>query len=147
MQLYLPGAVDDGDLQSLARLPGVSGFRGIGELSVRWKPALDAEWQTAAIIALDDYARQQSAKSLIFMGEGLPLGVISWLQAIPLSALAGQAFVEMIGRVIDFPAQCYYSFDGVWLWLGIVTVLSLVASWLPAYRATQIRVRESLAYE
>jgi hypothetical protein len=59
MQLYLTGAVDDGDLQSLAPLPGVSGFRGIGELSIRWKPALDAEWQTAAIIAFDDYARQQ----------------------------------------------------------------------------------------
>jgi ABC-type lipoprotein release transport system permease subunit len=28
-----------------------------------------------------------------------------------------------------------------------VTVLSLVASWLPARRATQISVRESLAYE
>jgi ABC-type lipoprotein release transport system permease subunit len=51
--------------------------------------------------------------ALIFMGEGLLLGVISWLQAIPLSALAGQAFVGMIGRVIDFPAQCYYSFDSL----------------------------------
>jgi ABC-type lipoprotein release transport system permease subunit len=37
--------------------------------------------------------------------------------------------------------------NGLWIWLGIVLVLSLGASWLPARRATQISVNESLAYE
>jgi putative ABC transport system permease protein len=85
--------------------------------------------------------------ALIFMGEGLLLGLVSWALAVPLSVVAGQAFVEVIGEVIDFPAQYHFSFAGVWIWLGIVTTLSLVASWLPARRATQISVRESLAYE
>lgn len=85
--------------------------------------------------------------ALIFMGEGLLLGVISWLQAIPISIVAGRAFVEMIGDVIDFPAQYYYSLDSVWIWLAVVVTLSLLASWLPARRATHISVRESLAYE
>jgi ABC-type lipoprotein release transport system permease subunit len=35
----------------------------------------------------------------------------------------------------------------LWIWLAIVVVLSLVASWLPAKRASQISVNESLAYE
>ncbi len=83
----------------------------------------------------------------IFMGEGLLLGVVSWAQAVPLSMLAGKYFVEAIGQVIDFPAVYYYSFTGVWVWLTIVVVLSLLASGLPARRATQISVRESLAYE
>lgn len=85
--------------------------------------------------------------ALIFMGEGLLLGVVSWALAVPISVVAGQAFVEMIGNVIDFPAQFHFSFTSVWLWLGIVVALSLVASWLPARRATHISVRESLAYE
>lgn len=85
--------------------------------------------------------------ALIFMGEGLLLGLVSWVVAVPLSVIAGQTFVEMIGEVIDFPAQFHYSFTSVWLWLAIVVVLSLMASWLPARRATQISVRESLAYE
>jgi putative ABC transport system permease protein len=85
--------------------------------------------------------------ALIFMGEGLLLGLCSWAVAVPISAVAGRAFVQTIGDVIDFPAQYYFSFAGVWIWLAIVITLALVASWLPARRATQISVRESLAYE
>jgi putative ABC transport system permease protein len=83
----------------------------------------------------------------IFMTEGLLLGVASWLVAIPISLLAGGYFVRAVGEAIDFPATYYYSAQGVWFWLAVVVVLSLLASWLPARRATQISVRESLAYE
>ena len=83
----------------------------------------------------------------IFMTEGLLLGIVSWLIAIPISLLGGQYFVEAIGATIQFSAQYHYSAQGVWLWLGVVVLLSLLASWLPAHRATLISVRESLAYE
>jgi putative ABC transport system permease protein len=83
----------------------------------------------------------------IFMGEGLLLGVLSWAQAVPLSMVAGRYFVDALGQVIDFPAVYHYSFTGVWVWLAVVVALSLLASGLPARRATQISVRESLAYE
>jgi len=83
----------------------------------------------------------------IFMGEGLMLGLLSWILAIPISLLAGKYFVEAIGGAIKFPAIYFYSPQGIWIWLAIVVVLSLTASWLPARRATRISVRESLAYE
>ncbi len=84
---------------------------------------------------------------IVFMTEGLLLGFVSWLIAIPLSLVAGQYFVTALGEVIDFPCLYFYSVSGIWIWLAIVIVLSLVASWLPARRATQISVRESLSYE
>jgi ABC-type lipoprotein release transport system permease subunit len=34
----------------------------------------------------------------------------------------------------------------VWLWLGLILAISILASLLPARSATQISVRESLAY-
>jgi putative ABC transport system permease protein len=83
----------------------------------------------------------------VFMGEGLLLGLVSWALAIPISIWGGQSFVEAIGTAIEFPAIYFYSPHGVWIWLGVVVALSLLASWLPARRATQISVRESLAYE
>ncbi len=83
----------------------------------------------------------------IFMGEGLLLGLLSWALAIPFSLLSGKYFVAGISEAIQFPAVYYYSMQGAWIWLAIVVALSLLASWLPARRATQISVQESLAYE
>jgi ABC-type lipoprotein release transport system permease subunit len=37
--------------------------------------------------------------------------------------------------------------SGSIIWLVIITILSIIASWLPARGATRISVRESLAYQ
>ena len=37
--------------------------------------------------------------------------------------------------------------DGILFWLVVVAVLAVVASFLPAWRATRLAVREVLAYE
>jgi len=84
---------------------------------------------------------------LIFTGESLMLGVVSWGLAVPLGLVAGPIFVKTLGSVIDFPAEYSAAYHGIWIWLGIVVVLSILASWFPARRATRISVNESLAYE
>ncbi len=83
----------------------------------------------------------------VFVGEGLMLGLTSWLLALPIGLTAGPAFVMSLGQVIDFPAEYYPATHAVWMWLGVVVVLSVLASWVPARRATRISVNESLAYE
>ena len=83
----------------------------------------------------------------VFTGESLMLELISWLLALPIGLSAGPTFVVTLGKVIDFPAEYYPATHGVWIWLGIVIVLSFIASWIPAHRATRISVNESLAYE
>jgi putative ABC transport system permease protein len=85
--------------------------------------------------------------ALIFIGEGLLLGLASWALAVPIGLLAGKPFVNAIGELIDFPGQYSPAVHGLWIWLAIVLILSIVASWLPARRATQISVSQSLAYE
>jgi len=84
---------------------------------------------------------------LIMVMEGLLLGLTSWAIAVPISILIGRPFVNSIGEIIEFPGPYQLSVSGLWIWLLIVVVLSLVASWLPARRASQISVNESLAYE
>jgi len=83
----------------------------------------------------------------VFTGESLMLGLTSWLIALPIGLSVGPMFVLSLGDVIDFPAEYYPAAHGVWIWLGIVIVLSIIASWVPARRATRISVNESLAYE
>jgi len=84
---------------------------------------------------------------LIMVMEGLLLGLTSWLIAVPLSMVAGRPFVSSIGDIIQFPGPYQFSVSGLFIWLLIVVVLSFLASWLPARRASQISVNESLAYE
>jgi putative ABC transport system permease protein len=83
----------------------------------------------------------------IFIGEGLLLGLLAWVIAIPLSIPVGQAFSAVIGKVINFDILYQFSWNGALTWLIIIVVLSVLGSLLPAIRATRVSVRQSLAYE
>ena len=84
----------------------------------------------------------------IFIGEGLILGWLSWLIALPLSVPAGQAMAHAIGSALGGLSLVYkYTPQGALLWFVIITVLSIVASYFPARAATRISVRESLSYQ
>jgi putative ABC transport system permease protein len=81
-----------------------------------------------------------------FIGEGLILGWLSWLIAIPLSLPIGQLVLYNLSRLMNIELIYQHSMAGVIYWFGIVTVLAIVASWFPAQKAAQTSVRESLAY-
>jgi putative ABC transport system permease protein len=83
----------------------------------------------------------------ILIGEGLLLGLIAWVVAIPLSYPVGQLFSTVIGKVINFDVIYLFSWNGALQWLVIIVVLSVLGSLVPAIRATRVSVRESLAYE
>jgi putative ABC transport system permease protein len=84
----------------------------------------------------------------IFIAEGVLLGVLSWLLAVPLSYPGAMAFNNLVGDTLfQIPLDFDYSIAGVVLWLIVVVVLSAVASLWPALSATQVSVREALAYE
>jgi putative ABC transport system permease protein len=82
----------------------------------------------------------------IFVGEGLLLGIISWVLAFPLSIPGAYLFVQILSQAI-LQVEFSFSLQGLFTWLIIVSVLSAIASLWPAVRATRISVRESLAYE
>ena len=82
-----------------------------------------------------------------FIGEGLLLGLLAWLIAIPLSVPVGQIFTFVMGGVLNLSILYQFSWNGALRWLIIIVVLSIVSSAVPAIRATRVSVRESLAYE
>lgn len=83
----------------------------------------------------------------LFIGEGLILGWLSWVIALPLSMPAGRVMVQALGAAFNLDIVYKYTPNGAVLWLVIITILSIIASWLPARSATRISVRESLAYQ
>jgi putative ABC transport system permease protein len=82
----------------------------------------------------------------LFIGEGLILGWLSWLISLPLSIPAGRFMTQAIGNAFSLDMVYNYTPLGAILWFIIITILSIVASWMPARGATRISVRESLAY-
>jgi putative ABC transport system permease protein len=83
----------------------------------------------------------------IFITEGILIGLISWAFAVPVSVLITGFAVSALGGVIGVSVQYFYSVPGIFIWLMIVSILSLLASWLPAMHATRISIARSLAYE
>jgi putative ABC transport system permease protein len=84
----------------------------------------------------------------IVMVEGIFIGVLSWgisaLLAIPVGSLLGNA----VGLAfLNNPLAPSYSPGGAVLWLGLVVIITMVASLLPARAATRLTIREVLAYE
>ncbi len=83
----------------------------------------------------------------LFIGEGLILGWLSWLIALPLSMPAGRLMVASMSQAFQTEYIYHYTPTGAILWLGIITIVSILASWFPARAATRISVRESLVYQ
>lgn len=83
----------------------------------------------------------------IFIMEGSLQGIISWLFAIPLSLLVSPLAASQLGNVLFGATLDYqYNWIAVITWLVIVVLVSILASMLPSRAATQISVRDSLAY-
>jgi len=83
----------------------------------------------------------------LFIGEGLILGWMSWLIALPIAIPASKMMVQALGSAFNADIQYNFTPFGPVMWLIIITVLSVLASILPARGATKISVRESLAYQ
>jgi putative ABC transport system permease protein len=84
----------------------------------------------------------------IVVGEGMLVGALSWLLAVPVSYPGALLLSNTLGdTLITIPLEFDYSMDGVAFWLLVVLLLSALASFWPALRATRVSVREALAYE
>ncbi|MCA9904501.1 MAG: FtsX-like permease family protein [Anaerolineae bacterium] len=85
---------------------------------------------------------------LMFVGEGILIGLLTFVIAFPLSFPTTLLFGNVLGNVIfDQPLAYAPAGEGPLIWLVMVLIVSIVASIAPAQRASQISIREALAYE
>lgn len=83
----------------------------------------------------------------IFVLEGVLQGVMSWIVAVPISILVSPGVARVMGNIMFGATLDYqYNWMAVLNWFGMIVVISILASILPARGATRISVRESLAY-
>lgn len=84
----------------------------------------------------------------IVMVEGILIGWLSALQgsliAVPISRYLSQIVGEQLFQI---SLSFRFSNEGLLIWLVFVTFLSTIASFLPAFQASRLTVRDVLAYE
>ncbi len=84
----------------------------------------------------------------LFVGEGMLLGLLSWLIAWPLSIPAAYGLTTK-ALSLALNQQLAYRFTpmGAIAWLVIICLLAIIASALPARKAARVSVQESLLYQ
>ena len=85
---------------------------------------------------------------VMVVAEGVVIGLLSWtiaaLLAWPISKLLGNFITKVMFRSgLDFTFEPL----GLLIWIAVSISLSAAASFLPAWKASRVTVREALAYE
>jgi putative ABC transport system permease protein len=132
-----------GSLLAIAVMLAASG--GIGLMGT---VSLNVLERTREVGVLRTIGASDGAVLRIVMAESLFVGVLSWLMslipALPLSKILS----DVIGvTAIHNPLTYVFSIRDTLLWLVIAVLLAGLASYVPARRASQLSVREVLAYE
>jgi putative ABC transport system permease protein len=83
----------------------------------------------------------------IYITEGVVVAVIAWAVGALLSWPFSVWLVGALGDAMSLPLSYSFSFLGVGAWLVVVVSISAVASLLPAWRASQVSIRDAIAYE
>ncbi len=83
----------------------------------------------------------------VFVTEGVVVGLLAWTGGVVLSVPMSYGLVELLQQAIGMPLSFAFSWMAVGAWLAVVCVISAVASLLPAFRASQVSVRDAIAYE
>jgi putative ABC transport system permease protein len=120
----------------------------VGGLGLMGTMSINVLERTREIGVLRAIGASNRGVALVFILEGIVIGLMSWaigaLVAIPMSQGLNQALGQ---AVMGVPLTYSYSMPGLWLWLFIVILLSVLASFVPARNASSLTVREVLAYE
>ncbi len=80
--------------------------------------------------------------------EGMLIGLLSWLMGTALALPLSKLLSALVGfELFQEPLSFIFSVKGITIWLILALILAALASLLPARQASQLTVREVLAYE
>ncbi len=120
----------------------------VGALGLMGTMSTNVLERTREIGVMRAIGASDGAVQRIVILEGVVIGLLSWLMGAGLAYPIGAGLSTAVGTVLFNTALPYtFSANGVITWFVIVAVLATVASFLPAWNASRLTVREVLAYE
>lgn len=120
----------------------------VGALGLAITMGLNVIERTREIGILRSLGARNAVVRRVVIVEGLVIGFLSWAVAIPFSIplavwLGNSLGISLLARPLDYT----FSVPALLLWLGLMTVISVVASIIPAQNAARLTIRDALVYE
>ncbi len=120
----------------------------VGGLGLMGTMSINVLERTREIGVLRAIGASNRGVAMVFIREGIVIGLMSWVMGAILAIPTSQGLNQALGQaVMGVPLTYSYSLPGMWLWLVVVVLLSILASFIPARTASRLTVREVLAYE
>jgi putative ABC transport system permease protein len=121
---------------------------GVGGLGLMTTMSLNVMERRREMGVLRAIGASPSAVRSIVVAEGAVIGLLGWalaaLAAWPVSKAVGDLLVR-----VAFKSGLDFAFEplGLVVWLAISVALAAIASFLPAWQASRLPVREAIGYE
>jgi putative ABC transport system permease protein len=120
----------------------------VGSLGLTGTMSLNVLERTREIGVMRSIGASNGSIYQIVITEGIFIGLISWSVGLILSIPLGSILSNIVGNgFLRSPLIQSFSGFGAFLWLFLMIVISIVASYIPARKATRLTVRDVLAYE
>ena len=120
----------------------------VGALGLAGTMTMNVVERSREIGVMRAIGARDRAVLLVFLTEGLLIGFLAWLIGVVISLPISKVLSDALGEsFVQRPLAFTPALDGIGFWLLAVAILAIVASFLPAFRATRLAVREVLAYE
>lgn len=118
---------------------------GLGLMTTMSLNVLERRWEMGVLRAL---GAQPWVIWLIVVAEGTLIGALSWAVAVvaawPLGKVLGS---HLIQAAFNTGLEFTFEPQGVLIWLSVSIAVAALGSFLPAWRASRVPVREALSYE
>jgi putative ABC transport system permease protein len=120
----------------------------VGALSLMGTMSLNVHERAREIGIMRAIGASDGGVLQIFVVEGICIGVLSVPIGAALAVPISQALSAVVGeKFTHAPLSYTFSVGSALLWLGLVGVLAALASFMPAWNAARLSVREVLGYE
>src|SRR5687768_228131 len=120
----------------------------VGGLGLAITMSLNVLERTREIGILRSLGAQNGVVRRVVIVEGLVIGLISWAVSIPCSIPLAIWLGDSLGNsLLARPLDYIFSIPAMLMWLGLMTVISVIASIIPAQNAARLTIRDALVYE
>ena len=119
----------------------------VGAIGLSGTLAISVLQRTREIAVLRAIGAKSTTIFRLFMLEGFFHGLLAWLISVPTAYLVAAPLAKKLGLIIlGMHLDFVFSQLSVLIWLIVVLILAILATYLPARNATKIVIRAGLNY-